>query len=148
MLVRNSDDMQSSNPTQKRTNGECKTVTRTTRSHYREFLRGPTENMRKISDGLAADKCCSTFTTTFQQKSLQAEMTNFRELALLMSSEVITLKTAGNNVSKQINAKGSIQRKYVKRHRPVIRCNYTKRDISTQQKLSKWLNTCKKISQN
>jgi len=43
--------------------------------------------------------------TVFEQKLPQAEMTYFQELTLLMSFEVITLKTAGNNISKQINAK-------------------------------------------
>lgn len=62
----------------------------------------------------------STFNTTFQQKFLQAEMTNIHALMLLMSFEVITLKTAGNNVSKQINAKGIKLCKYVKRYRHVI----------------------------
>lgn len=91
MLVPDSNDMQSSNPTQKGTNGECKTVMRATRSHYRELLRGPMENKRKISYVLV-DYCCSTFNSTFQQKSPRAETTNFHELTLLMPFERITLK--------------------------------------------------------
>lgn len=90
MLVPDSNDMQSSKPTQKGTNGECKTVMRATRSHYRELLRGPTENKRKISYVLV-DYCCSTF-ITFQQKSPRAETTHFHELTLLMPFERITLK--------------------------------------------------------
>lgn len=132
---------QCSNPTQKWTNGGFKTYGNNQIPLQRasKGSNGKKEKNYPCTCHRLVPWIYSTFNTTFQQKFLQAEMANFHKLTPLMSFEVITLKTAGNNVSKQINAKAIKWGKYVKRYRHVTWCNYTKRDISTEQKLSKSL---------
>lgn len=74
----------------------------------------------KISHVLATDYCHESIQHNLSAKFLQPEMTNIHELTLLISFEVITLKTTANNVSKQINDKSIKICKYVKRCRHVI----------------------------
>jgi len=94
---------QCSNPTQKWINGGFKSLMATARSHYRELLKGPMEKMRKISHVLATDQCHESIQHSTQpfNRDFYKVKQHFHELTLLMSFEVITLKTAGNNVSKQ-----------------------------------------------